>query len=107
MRKERLTLDEFNRVKLLTRMTESSLALVKRVVVQGESQATVHRASKKSRQHISHIVNVFLDRYESSHPLPDGWTTEYVTLPQNKWPQVRALEESAKRALLRAPRKSP
>jgi TrfB plasmid transcriptional repressor len=107
MRKERLTLEEFNRVKILTRMKEPTLALVKRVLVQGESQASVHRASKKSRQHISAIVTIFLKRYESSHPLPDGWTTEYVTLPQNKWPQVRALEESAKRALIRSGRKSP
>lgn len=106
MGKARLTLEEFNRVKTLTRMKAASLALIKRVVVDGETQASVHRSTKKSRQHISFLINSFLGRYESAHPLPEGWTTEYVTLPKNKWLQVRALEESAKRALLRSPRKS-
>ena len=93
--------EEFVRVKALTRMARASLTVAERVLVHGEQQAAVARKYKKSRQHVSEIVNVFWEHYVTSHTLPDGWKVETLALPVAVWPKVRELEARAKRALTR------
>ena len=102
MKKHLLTLEQFERVKAQTRMTPASLRIVRRVLVDGERQAAVFRSVKKSRQHVSEIVNKFWGHFLSSNTLPDGWKVESVALPIDVWPQVRAIEERAKRALTKS-----
>ena len=93
--------DEFARVKALTRMARASLTIAERVLVHGDRQADLVRKYKKSRQHVSEIVNVFWDHYANSHTLPEGWKVEPVALPEAMWPKVREIEARAKRALTR------
>ena len=102
MRKKHLiTLEEFQRVTAVTRMAPASLAIVRRVLVDGESQVVVTNSLRppKTKQHVNLLVNVFWDHYLRSHPLPKGWERGTVTLPKKAWPAVREREASALRAL--------
>jgi hypothetical protein len=99
MKKHRITPLEFARVQSVTRMHAESLDIVRLVLVDGQSQAHIHRDTGKSRQNISLLVNKFWDHFERIHALPDGWRTQSVSLPEKDWPQVRKLEQKAKAAL--------
>lgn len=102
--KHLLSLAEFERVKARTRMTTESLAIAKRVLVDGERQATVFREFDKKRQHVGQIVNNFWEHYLTVYRVPQGWATHTVTLPAEAWPKVRAIEAQAKRALTQSPK---
>jgi TrfB plasmid transcriptional repressor len=101
MKKHRITPLEFARVQSVTRMHPESLGIVRLVLVDGQSQAQVHRNTGKSRQNISLMVNTFWSHFERIHALPDGWRTESVSLPEKDWSQVRQLEQKAKAALVK------
>lgn len=106
-KKHLITLAEFQRVSAVTRMAQSSLAIVRRVLVDGELQIAVTKSlhPPKTKQHVNLLVNVFWDRYLRSHPLPKGWERDTVTLPQKDWPAVRELEAIALGTLADAYRK--
>lgn len=88
-------------------MTPSSLAIVRRVLVDGEKQIDVTKSlhPPKTKQHVNLLVNVFWDHYLRSLPLPAGWKRDTVTLPKKDWELVRELEANALRALADASRK--
>lgn len=96
---------EFDRGAALSRMEPSSIALARAVLVDGRSQAAVMRDARVSRQWISEIV-VKMRRYiAEANPVPPGWRSDTVTLPEGKWPQVRALERAAHRELAKEHKK--
>ena len=104
MKKHRITELEFARVQAATRMYPESLTIVRRVLVDGHTQAQVHRDTGKSRQNISLLVSKFWDHFERIHPLPMGWRTESISLPLKDWPTVRKIEQRAKAQLAKKPK---
>lgn len=94
-----LTKAEFARVQAASRITPETVSILKRILLNGESQATIHHETGKSRQHINLMVKRFMARYEEIHALPEGWRREMVALPSKDWPKVRKLEQQAKLAL--------
>lgn len=94
-----LTEMEYARVQAVTRMRPASLAIVRRVLIAGESQGHVAREAGCSRQRVSSLVKTFWKHFERMQPLPAGWSTQTVTLPADAWAEVRRIEARAKARL--------
>ena len=99
MKKHRLSAFDFASVRESSGMSEASLAIASRVLVDGERQIDVSRAIGTTRQYVSMIVNQFWDHFDRHQPLPKDWATSVVTLPIKDWPKVHELEQRARAAL--------
>ena len=85
----------------LTKTIPKSLALARRVLVDGDAQATVARDANVSPQQMSVIVaNVRKAYLRSSQDAASlGWVTRPVSLPAELWAKVIELETRAARLL--------
>ena len=85
----------------LTKTIPRSLELARRVLVDGDAQATVARDSNVSPQQMSVIVaNVRKAYLRSSQDAASlGWVTRPASLPQKLWAKVVELEIRATRLL--------
>lgn len=91
---------EFDRAAAICRMTESSVALARAVLVEGHRQSDVARSHSTTRQWVSEVVRKMRGYLGEANPIPPGWRADVVVLPEERWPEVREVERAA-RALLR------
>lgn len=101
MTPRRLTADEFTRASVLARqnhMEQSTIDLVRPVLVDGQRQVQVATASGSSRAWVSEAVAKFMRHVETveRQAVPDGWKVDLVALPPDLWPAVRELEREAR-----------
>lgn len=100
-RKRPLSADEFARACARARMEPSSLAIARAVLVDAQRQTDVASKAGVSRAWVSEAVAKFMRCVEETEQLflPDGWTTDTVSLPSDMWAQVRKLEREARTRL--------
>lgn len=101
MRRRLISQAEFERASARSRMAPTTLVLVHAVLVKGEKQIDVARKAKVTRAWISEAVGKFRNAIDEAEKLtlPPGWETDTVSLPEELWPEVRALERKARTAL--------
>jgi hypothetical protein len=95
---------EFDRGAAISRMEPGTIALARAILVEGRPQAVVAREKHVGRSWVSRAVGKMREYIEEANPVPPGWRTDTVTLPESDWPKVRQLERAAQEALSRKDR---
>ena len=100
-RRRLLSQDEFTRAAARARMEHATLAIAHAVLVAGQRQIDVARQTGVTAAWVSEAVSKFRRCVEDAERLtvPDGWSTDTVSLPPDLWLEVRKLEREARARL--------
>ena len=102
--------ESFDRAESYSRMSASSVRLAYQVLVEGTRQTVVAERAGVSPQWVNQAVARMRGYIAKAHPLPPNWKAAMVSLPNEQWPTVHAMEKAARAALLKqdvAPVKRP